>query len=345
MNERLKFSWSHIFSFIGIIVASYVAFVGFTYLTDGDFILAISLMVAMDLLFILFFIGAQQMKASGVHIRRKIVFERIFFFGAPIIFVTGMIGMSHFWTVQDQSKTVVDTFTSSIQNAKVLFDDYENYSNQRIDDYTEHLNQIIANKDKDKATFTKAGFQPENPNMQRDNMVEILQLQLMSDNFTNLKDNAIAWIDKSNKGAAVWNVFILGNTRQIKEAITNWENQLGELAKTKMTNEELLDTVPEFKSEGARLAIEGIDSLTKTFTSQKIPNWKALLFGLVLYLFLIFPYLLQDRHTKSWYTLLGKNKKTARALLPAKNKKNDNKNSDKDNSDVNINNTNGYQSF
>ena len=40
INETLKFSWGHIVAFLAIIFISYMSFMGLTYLTDGDFLIA-----------------------------------------------------------------------------------------------------------------------------------------------------------------------------------------------------------------------------------------------------------------------------------------------------------------
>ena len=66
MNEKLQFSWGHIIAFLALIAVSYISFVGFTYLTNGNFTFALIGMGITDIVYILFFIGAQQMKASGV---------------------------------------------------------------------------------------------------------------------------------------------------------------------------------------------------------------------------------------------------------------------------------------
>ena len=127
MNEKLQFSWGHIIAFIALIAVSYISFVGFTYLTNGDFTFALLGMGLTDIVFILFFIGAQQMKASGVKMKRKIIWERIFIFGSPIIFIAGMISMSHFWTVRSQNDAIVKTFKNAINSSRQLFSDYEEY--------------------------------------------------------------------------------------------------------------------------------------------------------------------------------------------------------------------------
>lgn len=305
MNEKLQFSWGHIIAFLALIAVSYISFVGFTYLTNGNFTFALVGMGITDIVFILFFIGAQQMKASGVKMKRKIIWERIFIFGSPIVFIAGMISMSHFWTVKSQNDEIVSTFTTSINEARQLFSDYENYSNARIENYEKGLNRIIANKESDKRTFIEAGFEDNKANIQKDNMVETLRLQLLSQNYDSLQNVAIKWIDKAGHGASTWNVFLLGNTREIKEALGNWENQLKSFSAKEMSNESITGTVDRFQSNGAKNAIAGIDSLTNSFTTQRFPTVGAFIFGVIIYLMLLFPYILQDRHTKNIYRIIG----------------------------------------
>lgn len=309
MNRKLKFSWGHIIAFLALIVVSYVSFVGFTYLTNGNFIYAIIGMALTDIFYILFFIGAQQMKATDEKFNKKIIWERILVFTSPLIFVVGMISMSHFWTVFSQNDEIVKSFQSSINGSKQLFTDYEAYANQRIEDYDKALSKVIDNKSQNPKAFVDAQFTDADlAQIQKDNMVETLRLQLLSDNFEALKSSAGEWIDKASQGAHTANVFLLGNTREIKAALTSWENRLKEFSANEMSNEAILGPVAHFQSDGARNAINGINSLTSAFTTQKAPSLYAIIFGVIIYLMLLFPYFIQERHTKTVLRLTGKEK-------------------------------------
>ena len=312
MNEKLNFSWGHIVAFLALIAVGYISFVGFTYLTNGDFSFALIGMGATMALFILFFIGAQQLKASGVKMGRKIVWERIFIFGSPLIFVAGMISMSHFWTVKSQNDEIVETFKKSINSSRQLFSDYEAYANQRIDTYTANLSRTIVNREADPQRFRQAGFDESKASVQKENMVALLRLQLLSQNYDSLKTAANKWIDDASQGASTWNVFLLGNTREIKAALGNWENQLKSFSAKEMSNEALFGKVAHFQSGGVENAVVGIESLTSSFTTQKPPAVAAILFGVIVYLMLLFPYFLQDRHSKSSYGSIVTKKKRVR---------------------------------
>lgn len=86
INETLKFSWGHIIAFVALIIISYLSFMGITYLTNGNFLYAGIGVLIIDVLIILFFIIPQILKGTDEKFRRKIIFERILFFSAPIVF-------------------------------------------------------------------------------------------------------------------------------------------------------------------------------------------------------------------------------------------------------------------
>ena len=99
INETLKFSWGHIIAFIALIFISYVSFMGITYLTDGDFLYAGLGVLIINLVLIIFFIIPQILKGTDEKFSRKIIFERILFFSAPVFFIAVMVPYAHFWTV------------------------------------------------------------------------------------------------------------------------------------------------------------------------------------------------------------------------------------------------------
>lgn len=319
MNEKLKFSWGHIIAFLAIIAVGYVTFMGLTYLTDGNFTYALIGTGATMIVYLIVFIGAQWLKGAMHKMNRKIIWERILLLGSPLVFVAGMIFMSHFWTVQSKNDEVVKSFTSSIKNARGLFTDYETYSRKRIDDYSKGLDVIVAQAATNPKRYSDAGFSAGKEKFQKENMVETLRLQLLSQNYDSLQVVANAWIEDASQGASTWNIFLLGNTREIKEALNNWENQLRAFSAKELSNERLASeallasqsaaegddatpaAVAHFTSQGAQTAIAGITSLGKVYTTQDSPTLRAILFGLIIYAMLLFPYFLQDRDNKSPY--------------------------------------------
>lgn len=317
MNEQLKFSWGHIIAFLALIVLSYITFVGVTYMTDGDFTKASIVMVVIDIVLFVFFIGAQMMKATTRKFARRIWVERVFIFASPVVFLLCMLPFYHFGTVHSQDEEIVDHYTDAITASKQMFSDYDSYSRERIANYEHMLDRVINNQSIQPDEFASCGFTKGNEQIQKGNMVKALRLQLISENYDSLKTEATKWIELSSNGASTWNVFLLGNTKEIKNAIHEWNNQLADFSSHKMNNEEFngYNQVCTFSEVSGSLASvdAGLDGLTDKFTGTAFPPIGSILGSIVLYIALLFPYILQDRHTKSQFRLLGMEKGASRS--------------------------------
>lgn len=318
MDEHLKFSWGHIIAFLALIFISYITFVGVTYSTDGDFMEAVIKMVIVDVFLALVFLGAQYAKATSRKFARWIRFERICIFCSPIVFILCMLPYLHFWTVHSKNDEVVSKFTSAIKASKQMFDDYEVYANTRIENYEHNLQRAIDNRSINPELFSQCGFIVGKEEIQKQNMVKTLRLQLLSSNYDSLKVSATKWIDDASEGASTWNVFLLGNTKEIKTAITDWNSQLSKFASKKLSNEEVYGQVDDFEAQSNSLESvkQGLDSLTADFTKKSFPGAVGIITMIILYFAMLFPYFLQDRHTKSVFRLFGKEKRSGCGLGP-----------------------------
>ncbi len=199
-------------------------------------------------------------------------------------------------------------YTQAINSSRRIFRDYESYADRRIDNYTQWLDNVIDNRAADPKTYNDCGFTPGDEDMQRDNMVRTLRLQLLSSNYDELKTQALNWIDDSSRGASTWNVFLLGNTSEIKSAIHGWNQQLADNASERLTNENPADDHKAlFRQFNDSLSDvdSGLDNIRRMFTDSDWPPLYSLLIALLLYGALMLPYWLQDRHTKSLYRLRG----------------------------------------
>ena len=309
INETLKFSWGHIIAFVALIFISYVSFMGITYLTDGNFIFAGIGVVVVDLILILFFIVPQILKATDAKFDRRIIFERILICTAPIFFVVVMVPYAHFWTVFKNREVIEKTFSESLETTKGMFDSYEEYAEARVRAYSDSLTVRYYD--------TVAMRNPQE--MRCLNQVEALSLQLKSDNFDNLKATAVEWVDDA-AGTTVWNVFKIGNLKTIEKSLDDWNSSLTEFSKKKMTDESA--NVKAFTSEDKSVmaAKEKFNTLRSIYTSVKAPTIIAIGVAVLLYAMLMFPYFIQNRNTKSIYSLFG-NERTKKSAKSAKPKK------------------------
>lgn len=302
MNEQLKFSWGHIIAFLALVFIAYTTFVGATYYSCGNFCIATVTSIVVVVVLFVIFIGAQMGKATSVKFSKRIWIERLFVFSSPVVFIICMMPFYHFGVVHSQEDEIIGTFNETINASRRMFTDYEEYSINRIANYNALLDSVIGRGSNQSASRMV--------HIEKPNMVETLRLQLLSDNFSSLKTSAEQWIDKSSEGASTWNVFLLGNTREIKTAIRDWNGQLEKFSEHKMNNEELeggekVQTFSEAKETMDSIDV-GFNTLTAKYTEPSFPPLWAIVVSVLLYCALALPYLIQDRHTKSTYTLCGR---------------------------------------
>lgn len=313
MNEHLKFSWGHIIAFLALIYISYMSFVGATYFTGGDFLMAFVIMIVVDITLLTFFVGAQYMKATEKRFKKRIWLERFFIFGSPAVFVFSMLPYCHFSTVQSKESDVVNQFTDALKSSESLFSEYEFYSYERIDNYESMLRRVISNRKVKPNEFLACGFDNGSELIQKENMIETLRQQLLSDNYYMLKEEALNWIESSDNNLSTWNVFLLGNIRQIKKAMREWNDQMSLFTSITLSNEEFngYNMVQVYDSPSVSLLnIDNrLDGIVAMFTETSIPSFTAIIQTIILYVILLIPYLLQSRHTKSHLKLIAQTKK------------------------------------
>lgn len=304
INAKLKFSWGHIIAFVALIAISYFSFLGLTYLSNerfilalsskinswipsatyGDFIIPLVGVVVIDLVIALIFFGAQAMKATDEKFRNRIVIERVCIAVSPIVLFAMMYPAFHFRTVFEHRTRIEEQFHASVSSFKEMFNDYESYA----DDRCERYDRIVMN-----GRGTKVNKQDR---------ILALSLQLKDENYSNLKNEAIAWIDKA-KGATVWNVFMIANMRTITSAIVDWHKQLVGFSSKRMSDEPANVKDFDYDSASLNLIMSNLDEIKEVYGIKGILNIYAIIMLLLSYLFLMFPYIIQQRNTKSTYHL------------------------------------------
>ena len=308
MNKKLKFSWGHIIAFIALIFIAYTTFVGLTYMNKGNFTIAGILTGGIVLLLLLIFMAVQQLKGCDEKFDKKIVNERLLFFSSPVLFVALMIPYAHTWKVQRNNDEIVEQFNEAINSSRQMFTDYENYANNRIDDYRNSMEAVIT-YDSLRDKYLGCGFTGGMERTQIENRVEALRLQLLSCDYDSLKVLADNWINDANQGANVWNVFLLGNIKEISSAIERWHEQLASFStKHTMEGESVLEgNIAPFDEnhESIQKALDGLKGLSDIYTEKGWPSLWGWLTGALCYIMLLFPWYIQKRNSNNIYRLIG----------------------------------------
>ena len=327
-NEKLKFSWGHIVAAVALVAIAYCTFVGMVYLLKGKFLLSGLITAAITLLLALLFFIPQQLKATDRRFEKRIKWERAFIFSSPILFLLLMVPFSHAWTVHHRQSRILDAFEQVVATANGMFDSYETYCQTRETNFR-HALRVYNNEEISVANANK---------------LDVLHLALLSSNYERLKNESKAWMDKSSNGkVSTWNVFLLGNITEIQEAVHSWYEDLQTFSETKLSEEK---DVKIF--DNTSLYINEIDNRIQDaavlYSDIKGFGPLTLLWLLIGYAMLLFPYLLQRRNTKTTgtnWTLFGfRNNKSSE-----RNENDSVLNEKPDSSTPPTNNKEKYQSF
>lgn len=296
-NQTLKFSWGHIIAFVALIFISYVTYMGDFYKNGGDFVSAAVKVAAIDVALMITFIGAQITKGVEKKFSRNIVIERCLVCLCPVAFVFAMFSYNHFWNVYDKKDDIEKAFNSSINGAKDMFVAYVKYANDRVEKYRKSyvshnishpsLNGHIINEDSSVRLSQKNEY------------VYTLELQLLSSNTDSLTHVALKWIDEANHDASVWNAFLVGNIKQISDAVNEWHGTLKSYSTPILSNENKSTKAFDVDDEYLSVATLGFSELSKIYKDYDGIKINTLWTGTILFLMLIFPYILQRRNSKA----------------------------------------------
>lgn len=313
MHEKLKFSWSHIIAYLALIGIAYVSYVGLFYNLDSGFVKPGIYTGFIIITLWFWFIGMQKIKGvSNVPLIKYFRFdkciwvERILFFTAPIVLVICLIPFNHAMNVVGNADNIEKTYKVTISLSEKFFKDYEKYCDQRIQNYTIKLKNDSTTKVNESTINSE---------------VEILRRQLLGDNYSMLKnevlgnDDTSGWIDKVNKETNVWNVFMIGNIKVIEGAISGWSSDLENLSKVVLSTEGSdSKEIKPFDSDKEILnnINDGFVELRNIYSQDELYkglNFRTILYGILLYLMLMFPYIVEERHPLNSYRLMKKNMK------------------------------------
>ena len=306
-NETLKFSWGHIIAFLALFFLGYISFMGDFYLRDGDFKSAGIKTGVLILLVLATFIGTQFAKAAERKFGRFIVVERILIVLSIVIFIIAMIPYNHFWNVFKNRNEIEREFKAAIVKSERVFVVYNEYAKNRINSYENGLTEIVSSKSKER--YRDFGFSANLIEFQKEANIETLMLQLDSENKKELEKEARKWIQSANMTASVWNAFLVGNIDVISDAIKDWHKTLFEFSEPVLINEKLIfsDVLPfDSNQELISGVLSELNSLKHRYNTKKGVNFLAVLTGMVLYVMLLLPYLLQSRNTRAagYYSLI-----------------------------------------
>ena len=309
MNKKLQYTWLHIVALLTLMFIAYVSFLSFTFAYKGDYATAFLYTLIYVAAIAATFVTLQNLKATDHKFARRIQCERVLFIASPIILFMFMQPFNRFWGIKQNENQIEQAYQLGARYSQNLFSDYETYAHRRIDNYEKMLERIIRNKSWRPQEFYMCGFNDTNYQAQLKNKVDVLRIQLLSDNYNNLKSSALSWSQGIGK-ASIWNIFMMNNIRELGNSMQQWNEALTSFAAQKVSDEEYkgYNKVTAFGSNSKVMnnAKTQLNKVSDTFTNDGGMTGLGFLLTLLAYACLLLPYWAQDRDDKNQYSLSGK---------------------------------------
>lgn len=290
MNQS-KFSLADLISVLGALVFGYVCFLSINLLSYGNLTISISLAVSFFLVLGGLAFWIKWIKRTNYPSKTKRIIEWILLLVFVIVAVISFHPYAHYFELYNDKDAIISEVISNIEQAETMFDDYESYSNNRLELYENRLKSVVQAKNVNPNDYTSYGFvNGTNDDTQIENKMFTLKTELYPNNYQELKHNDSIWLTSSKDKVEEW------KSIGIVTVLKTLEAKLNDSKRT-------LVKFSTFKASG-ELADDFAFPITLRDVSDKIQTLekpKTLLsFGsaIGLYLLMLFSYFITKRSTR-----------------------------------------------
>lgn len=271
-----------------LLAYSYFAFMGLVYWREGDIILPIILVVAFIAIVLLCL--TIMCKSRATRWRRigsigQVVFGTIIF----VAFLVSAVPFTNFLDVLAQQKKFSTEIDNVLESAQQLDTEYQDYVDQRLDNYEEALRLVSRGRDINPAEYTRLlGNAAGNSDEQKiRNLSKSLRRKLVPDSISEVQEERQFWVGSAHD-MSVWNIMLPRNIAKINEQVEGWSVNYTELSDFSYAGE---DTEPfefeEFESD--------LTTLTKRYTKLHMPTPLAIIVSLLCFAIMLLPYFMTER--------------------------------------------------
>lgn len=298
MNQS-KFSLADLLTVLGTLGFGFFCFLSLNFLSLGKIVPSILWAAVLALILGGLAFGAKLLKKTSRNFKTCIIWEWILLFLFVVVAFVAISPFSHYFTVLDQKADIQSRVTSTITQAEGMFADYENYANNRMNIYKSRLNSVVAARSVNPSEYRNYGFVDGTDDItQVENKMFTLRVQLYPSNYEEMKKADYTWLVKVKN--------IVGNswkfTFGIVEVVNNVESNI-----TSRKNE--IKQFSQFRALGEK-ASDFDYSLTFDDVTDKITELGSftivsIAIAISLYVLMWLPWSIQDRSTKSSYSLFS----------------------------------------
>jgi len=297
--KQSKFSFAAVFSLMILLGYAYFAFMGLVYWKEGDIILPSILtaaFIAVVLLCLTIMCKSRATRWKRIGGIGQIVFGTIIF----AAFIVSAVPFTNFLDVLAQQKKFSSEIDNVLESAQQLDADYQEYVDQRLENYEEALRLVSRGKEMNPSEYESllgnAAGSTDDAKIR--NLSKSLKRKLVPDSIAEVQEERQYWVGTANH-MSVWNIMLPRNIAKINERVEGWSVNYTKLSDFSYAGE---DTEPfvfeEFDSD--------LSTLTSRYTKLHLPSALAIIVSLLCFAIMLLPYFMTERDVAG-RTSKGKN--------------------------------------
>jgi len=311
--KNSKYSFANKLSIVAAVVCSILCFSGAYYLNLGNDTVwrmpkTIGCIVIGVVISVLLFgtaFGAKLLKGTSYNFKACFIWEIIsilLFLLLAVFFATKNSPFAQYFNVRAQKSEINSKLQTNIEQAEDMFAAYESYAKNRENLYKKKLESVVAAKRIDTAEYKAFGFQNngKSDDKQINTKMFSVHADLFPTNYTDtiayngIKEVAAKWLQDQKNITRRWKfIGIVGVVNGIEKNTNDWLNNLVTLSQVREQGEVTIDFQYSLS----------FDDVKTHFTKINTPTLLSIMFSFMISLFMILPYILTIRNTKSSYGL------------------------------------------
>lgn len=247
MNQS-KFSLLDVFTVLTAMAFGLVCFLGLNFYTLGNTSQSLFISLIITAFLSIPALAAKSFKGAERNFKTNLMFEIIML----VIFTTSWAYFSfnqfpHYFTVSEQKEEIQSKLKASIIQAESMFEQYEDYSQNRKELYKSKLIGVSSAKRINPSEYSEYGFVNEiSDENQIKNKIFTITAELFPTNYSNsdenngIKEVATDWLTKAKNTTENWKPLgIVSIVNDVEKNTKKWRDQLIEFSKFRQNGEQI----------------------------------------------------------------------------------------------------------
>ena len=293
MNQS-KFSIADIFTIVSALVFGFFCYLGYNFKFLGDTVKSVIFAVVIAVVLGVLALLPKWMKSTDHNFKTHFILEWVFIILFVLAAVVAIFPFSHFFSVssKDNKQKIQTSIERDIRQAETLYDNYEEYVNNRMSLFENEIRTAVVNKSSNMSEYSKFGLKSD-PNVsdqkQMEHKINVLRNQLYPSNYEETKKVHNTWLKESGTKVSRWNpIGVVNVIGHVQSEITSWVEELVKYSTYRAKGE----IAEDFSFP---VAFSNVNEIMSTTCK---PTLVSVLSAIGLYVIMLLSYFITRRHTR-----------------------------------------------